>query len=393
MNSDYRKRTGLAAILMGAILVLALQAPSASARALGMVADNTTASVTIFDADTDTVLGSVTIATAGLAIGDVLITPDQTRGFVTNFNSEVFVIDLTASPPRLAEGTNPIPIANNGEDLSISPDGKFLLVSDGLFTQPISVIDIAKQAEISTLSVGTDTNSVEVCSDGSVLATSSADATVRRLTLSDTGTLRDTGEMLSLGFAEPNNVFCAPDGGSGLVIARGAPEITSFAIPGLERVDMRALSGTSSGISGLVDFAVDRAFARSNGESPGDAGFLDVYRYDAKNATFSNEPLFSVPISNAPEFYGMDQMALHPKKAKLYVSQPDALRVYDANTGTLLTSITDPGIVQPTGVTVAKDFCEDPPPGGMTTEADAPQCAMKSTGSADHPIDGGDQVK
>jgi WD40 repeat protein len=371
MNSDYRKRTGLAAILMGAILVLALQAPSASARALGMVADNTTASVTIFDADTDTVLGSVRIETAGLAIGDVLVTPDQTRGFVTNFNSEVFVIDLTASPPRLAEGTNPIPIANNGEDLSISPDGKFLLVSDGLFSQPVSVIDIAKQAEMSTLSVGTDTNSIDVCSDGSVLATSSADATVRRLVLSEDGTLKDTGEVLSLGFGEPNNVLCAPGAMSGLVITRGA-EMTSFTIPGLERVDVRALSGTSSGISGLVDSAEERVIARSNGESSGSTGFIDVFRYNAQKATLDIEPLLSLPISDAPEFYGMDQMALHPNKTKLYVSEPDALRVYDANTGVPLTSISNPGIVRPTGVTVVTNRCEGPPPERTISEACAP---------------------
>ena len=111
-----------------------------------MVADDDTASVTVFDADTDTVLGTVSI-TPGRAIGDVLITPDQSRGFVTNFNSEVFVIDLTTSPPSLAGGTNPIPISNYGEDLSISPNGRFLVVSDGSATQQVSVIDIAAQTK------------------------------------------------------------------------------------------------------------------------------------------------------------------------------------------------------------------------------------------------------
>ncbi len=372
MKKTHGTRIESSAILAGTIVPLALLASPLCARTLGMVADNTTASVTIFDADTDTVLGSVRIETAGLAIGDVLITPDQTRGFVTNFNSEVFVIDLTASPPRLADGTNPIPIANNGEDLSISPDGKFLLVSDGLFTQPISVIDIAKQAETSTMSVGTDTNSIDVCSDGSVLATSSADATVRRLVLSEDGTLKDTGEVLSLGFGEPNNVLCVPGAMSGLVISRGGAEMTSFTIPGLERVDVRALSGTSTGISGLVDSAEERVIARSNGESSGSTGFIDIFRYDAQKATLDFEPLLALPISDAPEFYGTDQMALHPNQAKLYVSEPDTLRVYDANSGVPLTSISNPNIVRPTGVTIVTDRCEGPPLEGMISEACAP---------------------
>lgn len=372
METHRRKKVGSGAALAGSVVALALQALPVSARTLGLVADNGTASVTVFDADTDTVLGSLDINTAGLAIGDVLVTPDQTRGFVTNFNSEVVVIDLTASPPRLAEGTNPIPIANNGEDLALSCDGKFLLVSDGLFTQPVSVVDIARQIETSTRSVGTDTNSVAVCGDGSVLVTSSADAAVRRFTLGDSGILQDTGESLSLGFAEPNNVLCARGSQSGLVVSRGAAELTLFTVPRLQRIDMRALSGTSSGISGAIDMSGERVFLRSNGESSVDEGFIDVFAYNAETATLGAEPDNSIPISNAPEFYGMDQMAVHPNKPKLYVPQPGGLRVYDADTAALLTTISDPHIVQPTGVAVATDFCAAETPDETVAEDESP---------------------
>jgi len=356
------------AALNSAIVALTLQTPTVSAKTLGMVADNTESAVTVFDADTDTVLGSVFIT--GHPIGDVLITPDQTRGFVTNFNSEVFVIDLTASPPRLAEGPNPIPISNFGEDLSISPDGKFLVVSDGSDQQPISVVDIASQSEVHTLSVGSDTNSVEVCSDGSVLATSSGDQAVRRLTLSNTGTLTDTGEVLSIG-SEPNNVVCAPGGRSGLVITTFASdEMTSFTIPGLKRIDTRGLSG-GFGISVLVNSTGNRTFARSSYD-----GFVDVFDYNAETAELGAEPLFSIPISNTFGFYGIDQTALHPNKAKLYVPEyfANALNVYDPDTGALLTSITDPHIVEPTGVTIAAvtDPCAGPPPEGAIIGNDGP---------------------
>jgi len=358
MKSDYRRRTGLGTILNGAIITLALYAPSVTARTLGLVADDATRSVTVFDADTDTVLGSVFISDAGFGMGDVLITPDQTRGFVTNFNSEVFVIDLTASPPRLAEGPNPIPVSNDGEDLAISPDGKFLLVSDGGAGDPISVVEIASQTEIHTLPVGFDTTSVEVCSGGSVLATSVVDQAVRRLTLSDTGVLTDTGEVLSFDDG-PNNVLCAPDGLSGLVIIRDYPSgIHSFKVPGLQAADTRPLSGTA-GISGLINAAGDRVYVRNNGDFVNDEGFVevfgavDVFGYNVATAVLSDTPLFSIPITYGAQYYGMDQMAVHPNKAKLYVSEPNALNVYDANTGTLLTSITDPNIVDPTGVTVA----------------------------------------
>jgi DNA-binding beta-propeller fold protein YncE len=122
------------------VAMLAVTPLELSAKTLGMVADNTTQSVTVFDADTHVVLG--TVPTPSILTGDVIITPDLKRGFVTNSNRQVVVIDLTTSPPSLAGGTNPIPISDLGGELSISPDGKFLVVSG----KPISVIDIAAQA-------------------------------------------------------------------------------------------------------------------------------------------------------------------------------------------------------------------------------------------------------
>ncbi|MGX2041744.1 hypothetical protein ACWJKU_16675 [Methylocaldum sp. MU1018] len=385
MKNDHGNSICAFAVLNGAILALALQSPAASAKTLGLVADDVTRTVTVFDADTDTVLGSVITSGAGFGMGDVQITPDQTRGFVTNFNSEIFVIDLTASPPRLAEGPNPIPISNPGEDLAISPDGKFLLVSDGGVSGPISVIEIASQTEVHTLSVGSDTTSIEVCSDGSVLATSIYDQTVRRLVLSATGALTDTGERLSFDDG-PNNVICAPDGTSGLAVIRDYPSgIRSFKVPGLQAADARPLSGTS-GISGLINAAGDRVYVRNNGDFVNDKGFVgvfgavDVYGYDAVAATLSAAPLFSIPVAYGPLFYGMDQMALHPGNAKLYVSEPNALKVYDAKTGALLRSITDPNIVDPTGVVVAAatDSCAGRPPAGAIVGTDGPD-ALRGT--------------
>src|SRR5207249_4686185 len=79
-----------------------------SGQTRGMVADNSTHSVTVFNADTDTVLGTVFLPGFGSGTGDCSITADLTRGFVTDFTNQVWVIDLTTSPPSLPSGTNPI---------------------------------------------------------------------------------------------------------------------------------------------------------------------------------------------------------------------------------------------------------------------------------------------
>jgi Ca2+-binding RTX toxin-like protein len=349
--------------------MLAMAPLELSAQTLGMVADNSTDSVIMFDADTHAVLGTVPITPSPFeaATGDVLITPDQTRGFVTNFDHKVFVIDLTTSPPSLAAGRNPIPISNFGEDISISPGGKFLVVSDGNNVEPISIVDIATQAEISTFSTGSDTNSVDVCSDGSVLATSFDSDTVRRLTLSATGTLTDTGEVVSV--SNPVNVYCAPGAASGVVLQLGeGGAVASFAIPGLLPIDTRPLS-TGTVISGTINPTGNRVFARSGG-----IGSIDVFDFNSATGALGASPLLTIPVAEANPFLGIEQIALHPNGGKLFVSEPGALNVYDPNTGAFLASITDPNIVEPTGVTVVTetDPCAGPPPVGGIVGTNGP---------------------
>ncbi len=320
--------------------------------AIGLVASNNTDSVTVFDTNTDTVLGNVRFNPG--TIGDVAITADGSLGFVTNFASRIWVIDLTTTPPTLPWLRNPIQIPNYGEDLSITADQKYLLVSDGGARQPLVVIDIASRTVVDTLSVSPDTNSVEACSDGSVLSTSTILNQVCRLMIGDAGTLVDTGERL--GASAPNNVFGAPGGTSGLVVTRNYDyQVRSFLIPGLTTVETRTLTG-SAGISGLVSPAGDRAYFLSETGDPrfGGTGAVDAFAYDAATGRLGAAPLYTIPVAAAPPAYGMDQMALTADGTKLYVSQPSSLNVYDALSGAFITSITHPNIAGATGVAIAQ---------------------------------------
>src|SRR5262249_15686723 len=153
------------------------------------------------------------------------------------FPSHVWTINL--SPPSLTGAPNPIPISNAGEDTSLSPNGKHVLVCDGGATQPVSVIDATSRVQIGTLFTGSpDCNSVDGGRNGSVLVSSSTSANVRRLTIDGSGNLTNTGEVLVAG-GEPNNVVAAPNSASGVVINRAASNIRSFTVPGLVPVDTR----------------------------------------------------------------------------------------------------------------------------------------------------------
>jgi hypothetical protein len=337
------RKTAAALVALGCAL-----AGKSAAQNLGMVADYGAKSVTVFDADSVTVLGTISLPVSGGAtIGDCSIAPDQTVGFVTDFLRQVWVIDLTVSPPALASGPNPIPIANPGEDTVLSPDGKFLLVCDGSSPEPISIIDIATRTQVHTFHLGTDCNSIDVCEDGSVLVTSDIAHAVRRLTLGATGNLVDTGELLFLGSFNggANNVYCAPGGRTGIVVMRSPQEIRSFTIPGLHEVDIQPLSGTAyTGISGVFSPDGERFHARGNG------GFIDTFLYDPVTGALGAAPVLTLPVANTGTFYGIDQLALSLDGSRLYVPDDDVLRVYAAATGVELDTLTSPAFLDLTGV-------------------------------------------
>jgi hypothetical protein len=291
-----------------------------------MAVDNTTGSVTVFNADTNTIIGTVT-AGGSTASGDCSITADGTRGFFTRFNSTVSVVDLAATPPVLGGAPNPIPIANLGEDTALSPDEKFLLVCDGSAPAAISVIRVANQTQVSTFNTG-DCNSIDVCSDNSVLVTSFNTNRVRRLVLSAAGTLSDTGESLSSPI--PNNVTCAPGATSGIVMQRNGT-VTSFKIPGLTPVTTRTLDTTP--LVGVFNSTGDRAFVRTSG------GTLRGFTFDQTTGALGAAPLFTVATAAAQTFFGMDQLAIHPSDSSLYVTVPGAIQIRSTTTGGLVGTI------------------------------------------------------
>ena len=310
-----------------------------------LVADNSTDSVTAINPTTDSVLGSVSIPNNGGAIGDVAITANGQLGFVTNFNSQVWVIDLSGTVPKLASGTNPISIANNGEDISITPDQQYLVVSDGSGDQPLSVIDIATRTQVSTFSTGSDSNSVDVLSNDSVLVTSFDSSWVKLLTVNSAGQLQYSGTVLNAGVAEPGNVYGAPGNNAGIVL-NTTGSIESFTLPGLTPVSSRSLTGGDP-ICGVFSPTGNMFYVRESN------GLVDAFTFNATTGALGATPLFSITVSSANTFFGIDQMAISPDGTLLYIPQTDAMKIYNASTGALVTTITAPSIISPTGVAVS----------------------------------------
>jgi Thrombospondin type 3 repeat len=320
-------------------LGLALAVPSHAGTQLGMVTDQTNR-VTVFDAVTNTVIGSVVVGPGPSGALDCSINSEQSLAFVTDFNRRVWVIDLTTSPPTLAAGVNPIPISNQGEDTELSADERFLVVCDGSNVQPVSVIDVASRAEVESFPLGSDCTAIDACGDGSVLVTATTNDRVRRLTLDAAGQLSDTAEFSPI--TDPMNVYCSPTGPTGAALSF-AGELRTFAIPGLETLDTETLPLRP--ICGVFDRTAERLLTRTTLTT------LEVQAFGHASATGQiGSALYTLPATTTPAFFGVDQMAVEPANQRVYVPVTGGLQVRDLATGSLLTTITSGTIVQPTGV-------------------------------------------
>ena len=331
--------------------------------AIGLVADHNSHSVVVFDVDTNTALGSVSLPGSGVVTGDVVMTDNGALGFVTDYNSRVWVIGLSDPTSPTVE---PIPIAISiaGEDISITPDQRFLVISDGGTNAPLAVVDIASRTEVGTLHVGSDETSVEVSETGTVLTTSFNDDTLRRLTIDGAGNLTDTGDVLAV--TDPMNAYSAPGGTTGIVLSfTGA--IQSFRMAGLVSVDTRTLSGP--GVSAVFSPAGDRVFVRDPG------GSVNAFAFNATTGEMSASPLFTVYVGEAFTFVGIDQLAISPNGADLYVpaNASDSINVYSAADGAFLARITHPNLGNPTGIAIAETglsvTASDPVDGAVLTFA------------------------
>ena len=305
-----------------------------------VVNDLTDNSVTFFDVETNEIVATVSIPGTSAA-GDVVITNDRSMAFVTNFTNTVYAIDLTNFT------ATPIAVSPPSEELSLTADGQFLLVSDGSATQPIGVVDIATLTEIGTFNAGHDINSHDVGFNGSVVFTSWNADQIRRLTIDGAGNLTDTGESLPI--LNPLNIYLAPDGRTGVATAVSG-NLLSFATSGLQSQSAFIL-GASDFHSGVFSPLADRFYARA------DDGTIYALPFDSVTGTLSGSPDWSVAATATGNgLFAMEQIAISEDGSLLYVPEGTDVVVRSTADGSVVDTIPNTGNIQ-TGIAIQQqDF-------------------------------------
>ncbi len=302
---------------------------SVFAASLGMVADNDSDVLRLFDAETGSIVASLQGST-GRVSGDCAMSIDESTGFSSHADRQIAVYQLT----HVADGQNidisSIDISNAGVDMSLSPDGG-LLVSTGAGNvyEPLSIIDTTTRTEINIADPFIDHTSAEFCDDGTLLLTTTYGQTLAApydnamydASVNADGELGLIGNRLSSG-AQPNNGSCAPGSRAGVLLDRESG-LTSFTLPGLKQADTAELNGAIA-VAAVFSHSGDRLYIRTT---------ETVESFDFNPFTGTMQADWVQPVPNSSEYFGIDQIAIHPDSGMLYVDGGKSLLILNPKNG------------------------------------------------------------
>ena len=315
--------------LSAAVLSLLLFAEAGFAAGLGLLTDNASKELRLFNAGSGGIVTSLP-ASDGVIGGDCVLSMDESTGFSSNAGRNISVFDFQGAAPGKAIEVTSVEISNAGVDMSLSPDGS-LLVSTGAghVYEPLSIVDTARKIEVAASELFLDHTSAEFCDDGTLLVTTNYGNTFARpfdnamydARVSPAGELQLNGNRLSSG-AQPNNGSCAPGSKAGVLLDREAG-LTSFTLPGLKKADFAALQGGPA-VSAVFNRFGDRLFVRTTST-------VEAFTFNPLNGLMKAD--WVRHLSFSAEYFGIDQIAVDPDSGKLFVDGGRKLLIIDPESG------------------------------------------------------------
>jgi len=315
--------------VLATLLCLPLVTGTAYAASLGMVTDNRSDELHLFNVETGVTVASLKVA-AGQLSGDCALSEDESTGFSSHANQRISVYQLSHPASDDNVDISSIEISNAGVDMSLSPDGRILVSTGaGIVYEPLSFIDTVNRVEVAVAAPFLDHTSAEFCDDGTLLLTTSYGHSLARpfdnamydARLSPGGELTLAGNRLSSG-AQPNNGSCAPGSKAGVLLDREAG-LTSFTLPGLKKADFASLHGATA-VAAVFNLFGDRLYVRTTET-------VEAFDYNPLNGMMQRD--WVQPVPHASEYFGIDQIAVDPDSGKLYVDGGQALLILDPETG------------------------------------------------------------
>lgn len=336
----------------------------------GVVALTNVASIGILDGDTQTVTaplltGELGAASAGDVL-DVVISPDGNTTLVSNFaDSTVFFIDT--SDPDAPEVIGSVVLSFFPEDMDMTPDGNYVLVSDGGPATKIAVLNVESRTLVEEFNDPTLANqAVAVTPDGETVLTANTDkGTINAFTLSESGHLTYVAstDVSNGNKLFPVNLTISPDGETAIV-ASGTALAANMAFPvltitGPGQITLSDMVTPSLSLIAAQSVVFNLAGTKAylNCEQEGVApNVVVVLNVSASGVVTDSGTSIEVDFANTDMLYGVETMALDNVGTYLYVSNfgttagKTYVQVVDVATNTVVKTITFDTDSVPTGI-------------------------------------------
>lgn len=355
---------------------------------LGVFANQNTNCIQFIDPATHTVSDPLLKGELGSYAGgllDIVITSDGNTAIVSNFGDRrVFFIDISggfnATPTILGSVYTSI----FAEDLAITPDDKYLLVTDGAFSNQVAVIDITTRTFKHIKNLGSKSaQAVAITPDGELaLFVEYFGGEIHSYQIDRDGNLsfKETQNIIPFW---PVNVSISPDGKTVIVITSFFAVAPIFSIdsnhdlvykgtiPLPSKVAQSCVfsdDGTKAYICTSNTFAAAVDIPKSSINSghiltPGSwAHILNITGPGIVSA--SGTSIKVNPDRGSGQFFGVDTLALDPSENYLYITNPTSpvgvsgVSVIDLTTNTQVDFL--PGTGYPTGIAFTTMTSQEP---------------------------------
>ena len=310
-----------------------------------IIANSSDRSIHIIDVATNTIKGPFLGGSLGSGqLLDPVITPDGQTALISNFEDQaVYFLDVSnANTPAVLDSVD---IGFPAEDIDLTPDGAFALVTDGGGGSLIAVVDVSAMSLIQTLDISPrDAQAVAIGRDGTVLLADALNNQVHvLLTNLSTGLLTDPATAISVDLA-PINIAISPDGQTALVANFSSSSVNVLQITAPGSV---TLTGSVPNLLGVQSIAFEangtRAFAVQTGTTPDELAVLSV---TAPGNVIDTGVRVSLLTDASGGYLGVDVIDVSADGNWAYVGNPTLssiitdVAVVDLNSYTLSTSLT-----------------------------------------------------
>jgi len=314
-------------------LVFSMVSLSFAGEQIGVFANNNTNSIQFINPLAQTVSAEQlkgSLGSYGGGLFDVVITPNGKTAIVSNFgDSRIFFIDISGGfdvTPTIIGKTH-IPFF--AEDMAITPDGQYVLITDGGFAPSIAVVDIATHKLSNIQSFGTAySNAVAISSAKSVEFGSymvlTADYFQSRINVFRLyGDTLDYVKSINVYPARPVNIEISPDGQTAI-----AATANGFRVPVLKITDNAhvkfsgfAIMPHKSGQSCVFSPDGTKAYYLSN--SVYYRAMIEVLEVTGPGlVTATGVSIPARPKKGTSQLFGVDCIAIDPAGEHLYVANP-----------------------------------------------------------------------